>query len=265
MQFGKRNSFFGFWILFAINNKNYCFISLTKSSLSKTFLLQRNPTCFFLETVDNDAKGIEIKPFEVRNLCFHFFFCNKKKTTIGELIGILHIHLQHYSKGKCNGGMQDSNTHEVAKEEEDRKYAKEIKILIRLFGDSIQKEDLQKKIIYYNGNIEMVIKDLVQQFVEKESKETESKANELENTEQKQDQENALNETNDNTKNVQKEMEKTEIGETKPGINLQGYCINQICLAAKVKLPVWVNIGFHNTTFVSDKTSFSCPDCKKTT
>ncbi|ETO00700.1 hypothetical protein RFI_36740, partial [Reticulomyxa filosa] len=62
---------------------------------------------------------------------------------------------------------------------------------------------------------------------------------------------------------LQKEQEQTEIGKTKPGINLQGYCINETCLAAKAKLPVWINIGFDDIKFISDKTSFICPDCKK--
>ncbi|ETO33343.1 hypothetical protein RFI_03765, partial [Reticulomyxa filosa] len=147
----------------------------------------------------------------------------------------------------------------------EKKYEKEIKILIRLFGDSINKEELQQKIEQRNGNIELVIKELVQQSVEKEDKlEAERKIKELEITEQKQAPEKELNETNDN-KNIQKEMEKTEIGETKPGINLQGYCINETCLAANAKLPVWVNVGFDNITFVSDKTSFSCSDCKDST
>ncbi|ETO14616.1 hypothetical protein RFI_22753, partial [Reticulomyxa filosa] len=127
----------------------------------------------------------------------------------------------------------------------------------------MSEEDLQQKVIYHNGNIELVIKDLVQQSVEKEYKpEAERKVNELEDTEKKQEYEKIPNER---SKSVQKEMEKTEIGETKPGINLQGYCNNEICLAAKAKLPAWINIGFDNITFISDKTSFNCPDCKKET
>ncbi|ETO33233.1 hypothetical protein RFI_03874, partial [Reticulomyxa filosa] len=66
-------------------------------------------------------------------------------------------------------------------------------------------------------------------------------------------------------KSLEKEKEKTEIGETKPGINLQGYCNNETCLASKAKLPVWVNIGFDSITFISNKTNFCCPDCKKET
>ncbi|ETO00211.1 hypothetical protein RFI_37236, partial [Reticulomyxa filosa] len=79
--------------------------------------------------------------------------------------------------------------------------------------------------------------------------EEESKVNELKNAEQKQGQGNTVNEMNESNKSVQKETEKTEIGETKPGINLQGYCSNETCLASKAKLPVWVNIGFDNITF----------------
>ncbi|ETO14106.1 WD-40 repeat-containing protein [Reticulomyxa filosa] len=66
-------------------------------------------------------------------------------------------------------------------------------------------------------------------------------------------------------RSLQKEIEKTEIGETRPGINLQGYCVNEACLASKGKLPVWVNVGFTNISFISDTTSFSCPDCRKST
>ncbi|ETO09302.1 hypothetical protein RFI_28085 [Reticulomyxa filosa] len=66
----------------------------------------------------------------------------------------------------------------------------------------------------------------------------------------------------DHTSNkLKKEDEKIEIGETKPGINLQGYCTNVDCLAAKAKLPVWVNLGFGDISFNSDKTSYRCPDC----
>ncbi|ETO32083.1 WD-40 repeat protein [Reticulomyxa filosa] len=192
---------------------------------------------------------------------------------------------------KCKGGMQDNNKNNRSDiNEKDRTYAKEIKTLVRLFGDSINEEELRQKIEYHSGNIELVIKELVQQILImniylymhiKHKLEAEPKTNELEEkTEQviyknhficfcityfKQEQGNTMNEINNNNKSVQKEMEITEIGETKPGINLQGYCINENCLASKAKLPVWINIGFYNITFVSDKTSFSCPDCKKST
>ncbi|ETO32884.1 hypothetical protein RFI_04233 [Reticulomyxa filosa] len=65
--------------------------------------------------------------------------------------------------------------------------------------------------------------------------------------------------------NLQKEKEHVEIGEVKPGINLQGNCTNGDCLAAKGKLLVWVNIGFNSITFTPGQTSFACPDCEKLT
>ncbi|ETO11735.1 penicillin-binding protein, partial [Reticulomyxa filosa] len=74
-------------------------------------------------------------------------------------------------KAKCKGGMQDSNgdnDNTSAINEGDKKHEKEIKALIRLFGDSINKEELKQKIINNNGNIELVIKGLVQLSVENE-------------------------------------------------------------------------------------------------
>ncbi|ETO01227.1 hypothetical protein RFI_36213, partial [Reticulomyxa filosa] len=64
---------------------------------------------------------------------------------------------------------------------------------------------------------------------------------------------------------LKKEDEKVEIGETKSGINLQGYCTNMDCLAAKAKLPVWINLGFGDISFNPDKTAYSCPDCGQPT
>ncbi|ETO29645.1 WD-40 repeat-containing protein [Reticulomyxa filosa] len=183
----------------------------------------------------------------------------------------------------CNGGMQDNSKHSII-DEENKKYTKEVKTLVRLFGDLINKEELQQKIELYNGNIELVIKDLVQQSIEKE---VQNKKQELLffvllfnlfifffNVLTKKDKLEAERKSNevkeesndDNTsKSVEKEIEKTEIGETEPGINLQGYCTNEICLASKAKLPIWINIGFGDIAFISNKTSFSCPDCKKVT
>ncbi|ETO16128.1 hypothetical protein RFI_21227, partial [Reticulomyxa filosa] len=64
---------------------------------------------------------------------------------------------------------------------------------------------------------------------------------------------------------LHKEQEREEVGETKPGINLQGYCTNGNCLAAKGKLLVWVNIGFEAVSFTSDKALYCCPDCREST
>ncbi|ETO33521.1 hypothetical protein RFI_03583 [Reticulomyxa filosa] len=64
---------------------------------------------------------------------------------------------------------------------------------------------------------------------------------------------------------LKKEDERAEIGETKPGINLQGYCTNTDCLASKANLPVWVNLGFGDISFNSEKTLYNCPDCGQST
>ncbi|ETO22531.1 hypothetical protein RFI_14668, partial [Reticulomyxa filosa] len=64
---------------------------------------------------------------------------------------------------------------------------------------------------------------------------------------------------------LEKEDERVEIGETRPGINVQGYCVNQDCLAAKARLLVWVNLGFGDISFHSNKTLYRCPDCAQST
>ncbi|ETO07442.1 hypothetical protein RFI_29950, partial [Reticulomyxa filosa] len=71
--------------------------------------------------------------------------------------------------------------------------------------------------------------------------------------------------TVETVKSLEKEKEKTEIGEIESGINVQGFCLNGNCLASKGKLPVWVNIGFNAISFISDKASLNCPDCSKST
>ncbi|ETO15457.1 hypothetical protein RFI_21905 [Reticulomyxa filosa] len=94
------------------------------------------------------------------------------------------VQSQNTSDIKCNGGMQDNNN----SNNNNQKYGKEIKTLIRLFGDSITEEELKQKIEKHYGNIETVIKDLIQQSIEKEvfkaKSEEKSKANELKNAKQ---------------------------------------------------------------------------------
>ncbi|ETO33297.1 hypothetical protein RFI_03811 [Reticulomyxa filosa] len=124
-------------------------------------------------------------------------------------------------KVKCNGGMQDNNdNNNNDKNEKDQKYVKEIKTLIRLFGESINEEELQKKIAHRNGDIESVIKDIANNLLKRSN-------NKLEDVEQvnnkfilfvcfkdkqfilfKQEQGNSLN---GNNKIVQKEMEKQKL------------------------------------------------------
>ncbi|ETN98518.1 hypothetical protein RFI_38974, partial [Reticulomyxa filosa] len=66
---------------------------------------------------------------------------------------------------------------------------------------------------------------------------------------------NKIEESAINNRSLQKEMEKTEMG----------YCTNDICLASKLKLPVWINIGFNAISIVPGKTLFDCINCKEAT
>ncbi|ETO35315.1 hypothetical protein RFI_01748, partial [Reticulomyxa filosa] len=132
---------------------------------------------------------------------------------------------------KLAGGMQD--------ESKTVKYEAEMKALIKLYGDVVKEDALKKKLEQSNGNVSVVIEQITASLLNQNTA--------VQVTEEK--------------KTEQKEEEKVEIGETKPGINLQGYCTNIDCLASKAKLPVWVNIGFSDISFDSEKTSYGCPDC----
>ncbi|ETO29051.1 NB-ARC domain-containing protein [Reticulomyxa filosa] len=158
------------------------------------------------------------------------------------------------------------------------KYAREIKVLKRLCGDAVDEETLKKQFEENNGNVALVIESIL-------SKVMHQKFTVLCLT-KKKDNNQKLNTMRfiicyieirvnipicvHNCKILQKKKkikkdEKTEVGEIKSGINLQGFCENIDCLAAKAKFPVWVNIGFGDISFVSDKTSYCCPDCKQPT
>jgi len=66
---------------------------------------------------------------------------------------------------------------------------------------------------------------------------------------------------------LQKEEEKTQVGEIKSGINLHGYCNNKECLAAKSSLEIWINIGNDKNITLNETMikSLICPNCKKQT
>ena len=61
------------------------------------------------------------------------------------------------------------------------------------------------------------------------------------------------------------------IGESKPGLNIQGYCQNSLkaCLAARSKSSIWINLGYNQTEnefFIIEKNStnfYLCPSCKE--
>ncbi|ETO33876.1 hypothetical protein RFI_03221 [Reticulomyxa filosa] len=158
------------------------------------------------------------------------------------------------------------------------KYEAEMKALIKLYGDVVKEDMLRTQLEQSNGNVSAVTDQITTTLLNK--KITVQDSIEEKNTQQvknidfvfpfffhivinNKDELNAeLEQVSDTLK---KEEEKVEIGETKPGINLQGYCINIDCLASKAKLPVWVNLEFNNISFNSDKTSYCCPDCGQST
>ncbi|ETO18164.1 hypothetical protein RFI_19118, partial [Reticulomyxa filosa] len=164
---------------------------------------------------------------------------------------------------------------------EEGKHTIEMKALMRLCGDVMDEEELKKQLEESNGNVSMVIEQIVSKlmaqnehvwyFVAQHKREI-SYSNNLylvsnqlslfakENEELETD-----SKSGQKAEKLRKEEEKVEVGETEPGINLQGYCVNPNCLVAKAKLPVWVNIGFGDIAFTSDKTSYCCPDCRQST
>ncbi|ETO15385.1 WD-40 repeat-containing protein [Reticulomyxa filosa] len=151
---------------------------------------------------------------------------------------------------KLVGGMQSKS--------ETPKYEAEIKALVRLYGTTIKEEELRKQLEQNNGNVEIVIEQITTTLMKQNA--------DIEETVAGQDkQKDTAIEIEQKTEKLKKEDEKIEIGETKPGINLQGYCINQDCLASKAKIPVWVNLGFVNISFQSDKAPYYCPDCGQLT
>ncbi|ETO05269.1 NB-ARC domain-containing protein [Reticulomyxa filosa] len=178
---------------------------------------------------------------------------------------------------KLVGGMQD--------ESKTKKYEAEMSTLMKLYGDVIKEDILRKKLEQSNGNVSVVIDQITVTLLNQNTTVQDS----IE--ESKTDQVRLLTfffflsnplliylhnnvhfiKTNNNDgvnakleqepEKLKKEDEKAEIGETKPGINLQGYCINTDCLASKATLPVWVNLGFGDISFNSEKTLYNCPDC----
>ncbi|ETO24762.1 hypothetical protein RFI_12393 [Reticulomyxa filosa] len=155
---------------------------------------------------------------------------------------------------KCLGGMQNRP--------KSTKYELEMKALRRLCGNVIEEDELRKQLEESNGNVSVVIGRVVAKLMNPQIESCDpdfvNKVNQSEN-------EHIIELVEQKLDKLKKEEEKIEIGETKPGINLQGHCRNMDCLAAKAKLPVWINLEFGSVTFVSDNTAYNCPDCKQST
>ncbi|ETO25575.1 NB-ARC domain-containing protein [Reticulomyxa filosa] len=151
----------------------------------------------------------------------------------------------HINKERLVGGMHSENGQE--------KYATEMKMLKRLCSGTIDQDELEKQLEENNGSVALVVEKIISKLI---NQNIEIPENDIDNKQNDQKTDSSL----------KKEDEKAEIGETNPGINLQGYCVyNQSCLASKANLPVWVNIGFADISFTSDKTSYCCPYCKQPT
>ncbi|ETO17191.1 viral A-type inclusion protein, partial [Reticulomyxa filosa] len=140
----------------------------------------------------------------------------------------------HYKENeKLLGGMQNG----------EKDFTKGIEILRALCSGTIKEEELRRQLEQNNGNVYAVANEIISELMKlKKDLEEEKKLNEF-----------------------KKEEEKTEVGEIRPGINLQGYCINGNCLASKAKIPVWVNEEFKCISLAPNTTSFLCPDCKQLT
>ncbi|ETO10930.1 NB-ARC domain-containing protein [Reticulomyxa filosa] len=132
------------------------------------------------------------------------------------------------------------------------KYEAKMKTLIRLYGDVIKEEELRKQLVQNDGNMSVVIEQITNSLMNR-------------NVAEQIEHKNTAMEVEQKSEELQKEDEKAEIGHIDPGINLQGYCTNQDCLASKAKFPVWVSLGFVNISFHADKTSYCCPDCRQST
>ncbi|ETO14888.1 hypothetical protein RFI_22480, partial [Reticulomyxa filosa] len=169
-------------------------------------------------------------------------------------------------------------------EPESGKYETEMKVLIKLYDDVMKEEELKKYLDQNNGNVSAAIEQITtillnQKVIALLYKKTQIHLDIIFLHGQKINR--LLTKTQSKRKKLNKLRlslfdflfltfyfdiyEKVEIGETKPGINLQGYCTNMDCLAAKAKLPVWLNLGFCDISFNSDKTAYSCPDCGQST
>ncbi|ETO28819.1 hypothetical protein RFI_08308 [Reticulomyxa filosa] len=159
-----------------------------------------------------------------------------------------------------NGGMDNKPEH-AKQDNNQEKYAMEIKALLRLCDEVTNEEELRKTLEQNNGNVSHVIEHLVSKLLKQKVRFVYNYILSLFFTNSEQ----VIEMEEKKVDNLRKEKELVEIGEFKPGINLQGNCINEDCLAAKGKLLVWVNIGFESVSFMSGQTLFTCPDCGKLT
>ncbi|ETO07309.1 hypothetical protein RFI_30082 [Reticulomyxa filosa] len=145
------------------------------------------------------------------------------------------------------GGMQTKDTNNGSID--NNRYAKEIDLLMVICSNITDENELRSKLEEFNGNIA---------YVTNEAEEEIKSQNEIEQVSQQlflirillyykkkkvkeiKDEETVAAKKEINENQIEKEEEKAEVGQTKPGVNLQGYCTNEDCLAAKAKFLVWI-------------------------
>ncbi|ETO06869.1 hypothetical protein RFI_30524, partial [Reticulomyxa filosa] len=214
-----------------------------------------------VETQDN----IYIK---IASFCCSFFLLKKNEQFTEEVMHISANTLPLIGKlpVKLAGGMQN--------ESKTVNYEGKVKALIKLYGDVAKEDVLKKKLEQSNGNVLNVVDQMtvtlnqntaVQHSIEEIKTEQVKTIDILFLTYKTNDDAGVNSGLVQEPDKLKKEEEKAEIGEIKPGINLQGYCTNIDCLASKAKLLVWINIGFCDISFNSEKTLYNCPDCGQLT
>ncbi|ETO21880.1 hypothetical protein RFI_15323 [Reticulomyxa filosa] len=143
-----------------------------------------------------------------------------------------------------------------------KKYEAEMSVLIKLYGDVIKEDILRKKLEQSNGNVSAVIDQITAtlldqnvicttkiQYIQILLLHYKAKNRLLSKVQLMKKKTEQVRNNNDGVKSnkLKKEEEKAEIGETKTGINLQGYCTNVDCLASKAKLPAMIFNSEHIT------------------
>ncbi|ETO15122.1 hypothetical protein RFI_22241, partial [Reticulomyxa filosa] len=224
-----------------------------KNLIEKSIILKRTYFNTFDVHIVGIQKGIPTQFAQVTILTFFppsivSVIILKNINTKKEICVCVYLHTHDDGKqerfvykesGDLSGGMQHNT--------EPNKNAKELKALMTLFDDAIDESELKKRLEENNGNVVLVIEQLTTKLMHQEIKESEEKEH--------------SKEIEKKTEKVKKDEDNENVGEIKPGINLQGYCNNEKCLASKGRLLVWISFGFIEISLTPDKTVFECPNC----
>jgi len=152
----------------------------------------------------------------------------------------------------------------------------------KLCGDVIAEEELKQLVNQCNGNMSSVIEKVVSKLVEQEKVKTDQELKLLESQKNvmpenivktNREEEKVLEEKNMIEKKqstLKMEEEQLQVGEVKPGLNLQGYCNNKKeCLAAQSSFLMWINMKYESISLNgkenTNKKTFECPNCKEKT